>query len=194
MGKFKKYTVSLLILLCLFTTYGFSQEGHFNRIYLEQMIIMGTSNITNFKLSFAEDDPAQNNDIVGVQGDNGMVFYIPVEYITARNKFMLNDFRHLINAQDYPYIKLTIDNGQLEMLNGNLIANRIKVKVTLSGMSKIYSIPFYKNCSGGNNSYITGNTNLNLSDFNIDASKKIFGFVRLDDKVFINFKINFSQS
>ena len=193
MEKFSKYIITCLGVF-LFFNVGHAQINTNGNISLKQISIIGNSNITGFKLFFNDDRDEINDEVVGVEEADSIVFYIPVEHITAKNRLLLNDFRSLISAREYPYIKLTINEDQLALLNSDISHNKIMVKVTLAGTSKICDIPFYRSCSEVNDAFITGNTNLKLSDFNIDASKKIFGFVRLDDKVFINFKINFSQS
>ena len=193
MKKFLKHIITCLGVF-LFFNVGYAQINSNGTISLKQISIIGNSNISGFKLSFNDDRDEINDEVLGIKEADSIVFYIPVEHITARNRLMLSDFRSLISAREYPYIKLTINKDQFALLDSNMSNRKLIVKVTLAGTSKVCAIPFYRSCSEVNDAFITGNTDLKLSDFNIDASKKIFGFVRLDDKVFINFKINFSQS
>ena len=184
----------LTFMLLLASASGWTQQVNMNRIYLEQMVIIGNSNISGIKLSFRSDHLSKNQLVSGVIEDGMVVFYIPVDNITAKNRLMLNDFRDLIHADNFPYIKLAISNEQMINLTNKHFSECINVDVTLAGLSKTYHIPFYKNCSNDNSSYITGNADLYLSDFNIYPDKKIFGLLKLDNKVFINFKINFAET
>lgn len=157
-------------------------------INLEKIDIHGTSNITDFKLTFINTQHKKSKYYTLEQ--NGVVnFAIPVESIEGSNRLMVNDFRSLIKAVDFPYINLYIGFDQLESIINGEIIDAIEVDVNIAGKLKNYSVAFYKDCVNENN--ISGSTALFLTDFELSPDSKFFGMIKLDNKVFINFKINF---
>lgn len=180
----------LFISIIMFFPWNFyaQQPPKAYQINLEKIDIFGTSNITDFKLTFINTHHIKSKYYIHEQ--NGIInFAIPVESIEGSNRLMVNDFRSLIKAVEFPYINLYIGFDQLESIINGEVLDAIDVDVNIAGILKNYNVTFFKDCLNENN--ISGSTALLLTDFNLSPGSKFFGMIKLDNKVFINFKINF---
>lgn len=183
---------TLLSILVFFTT-SLYVSGQGQQIALDQLVISGSSNINSFKLTFNNNTPSALTYQAAPSGDL-LHFKIPVSEIEAGNQMMIADFRHMVNAHHFPFISLTVNRKQFESIVDNSGTGVLNVIVNIAGTSKSYRIPFYKGCLDEQDNFITGSASMSLSDFEIKPLKKFFNLIRLDDTVFINFRINFKQS
>ena len=96
---------------------------------------------------------------------------------------------------EYPKKLLKIiDDYELAQYNFPELANEIEVEVRIAGIGKLVKVSYSKGVLPGNYRYAIGTTSLNLSDFELKPSEKLFGLIRLNNKVIINFRFNFEFS
>lgn len=181
----------LCLLFCMFQNLKTAGKGlEYPGIQLDHVVITGTSNVSDFKFLYVNEDQNQQWLDPYTSGSS-LLFSIPVDDITASNRLMVSDFKALIHADFHPHIHIEVDQKQIiAMLNGEEFKD-IKVKVTLAGIAKIYTIPLFSGLVPGRNRYIMGRTSLLLSDFQLEPRSKIFRLIKIGNEVFINFRINF---
>ena len=157
---------------------------------LKEVTITGSTNINHFQLSYSENhfSAIQENG----QPQNKFSVNIPARKIGAGSKAMLNDFLKMINAYKYPDIKITLDEDISKEMDATAAADH-QIGLTLNGKTNTYI------CHSTSTEYnqdqwcLVGRLQFKLSDFGIDPPKKIFGIVKVEDAVFINFKIVFTN-
>lgn len=162
-------------------------------IQLDHVVITGTSNVADFKLIYVN----QQQELKWQQANSAatsLIFNIPVDDITASNRFMVSDFKELVHARENPYIHIEVDQRQINPIFDGDVVSEINLKVTLAGISKWYTIPLFSGMVPGGNRYIMGRTIMNLSDFQLEPKSKIFGLIKIGNEVMINFRINLNST
>ena len=185
----------IIVLLSLFWFGMMGAKGfNYSDIVLDHVVIQGSSNISDFMLTYINDQSGHHNLSAFEVNDSTVYFNIPVDYITASNRVLVSDFRDLIKAKNYPYIVISISKRQIEAIAKGKKSDNLKFDVTIAGHSNTYSIPFFVGRLPGSYEYVMGKTNLQLTDYNLEPAKKIFGLIKISNEVFINFRINFKSS
>ena len=102
---------------------------------------------------------------------------------------MLNDFRKMLKADEYPVVTIGIDTPEFEGILTQNESSSIPMEVTLSGITqKLYSSYSIQTTSPDLQTLI-GNVTIRLSDFSMKPPQKMMGLVKLSDEIIINFKI-----
>lgn len=151
------------------------------------VIIQGSSNINHFE--FINDNP----NIVNSEGSETATLLshnirIPVYDFSGPNKHMLNDFYQMLNATQYPYIKIQIDAYDSDEESANQL---LKTQITIAGKTHNYIVPCKIVYCEKEGITLKGNLEVQLSSFNIDPPKKMLGAVKVDNEVFITFSFNY---
>ena len=123
----------------------------------------------------------------GSYGSRYIEIPIPVKNFHSNNLLIYNDFLKLLDAETYPYIKISIGYEQLnQFINGT--NNTIpKIGITIAGVEKNYTIACrIVPCETGY-IYVTGTKNIRLTDFNLNPPEKFQGLIKVRDEVIINF-------
>lgn len=111
---------------------------------------------------------------------------LPIEQFSCDKSIYLNKFFDLLQADTFPFIIIEFPKDKLLGPNPQ---SSIPFKITITDRTKTYNIPIYQYLCPLNNKIVLGSCDIKLSDFNIDYSKKIFGIIKIKDKVTINFAV-----
>lgn len=190
-------SLKTLILLFLFfypgvVVYSQAEKDRLDNYRIDEVVITGSTNMNQFSLNYGENNYSA---IPAPDGKNHDRFMISIQArkIKAESKMMLNDFLKMINARKYPLIAITLEED---------IANKVladssllhQVGLTINGITNSYHVRSRSiECDPGQ-WCLSGSFAVNLSNFKVEAPKKFFGLIKLEDKVFINFKILFSAN
>lgn len=157
---------------------------------LVEMTITGETNIN--RVNFYLNNPQKKNSFSHVSGEvnaHSLTFNIPVNSLECHNKLMLNDFRKMLKADEYPVVTIGIDTPEFEEILTQNESSSIPMEVTLSGITqKLYSSYSIQTTSPDLQT-LTGNVTIRLSDFSMKPPQKMMGLVKLSDEIIINFKI-----
>jgi hypothetical protein len=145
--------------------------------------IQGSSNINQFR--FYNDNPGIDTTSDNITLDNRIK--IPVYDFKASNQRMLNDFYDMVSASEYPFINITIENRELADFDEQSGLTNFRTKITIAGKSNSYIVPSEISGCEHNGFILKGNLQVKLTDFDIVPPSKVFGAVKVNDKVFINF-------
>ena len=145
--------------------------------------IHGSSNVNQFQ--FTNDSPEIEALTANPFMDSRIK--IPVRNFEASNKRMLNDFYDMVKASEYPYIDITIEprnSADFEETSG---LTRFRTIVTIAGKSNEYIVPSHISGCTKSGYMLQGDLEVKLTDFDIEPPTKVFGAVKVNDDVFINF-------
>ncbi|MEL7587903.1 MAG: YceI family protein [Prolixibacteraceae bacterium] len=186
----------MFILIVLFQAglngYSQAEKGKADRYLFDEVVIEGSTNMNRFHLNYRERHYSAIPETAIAEDDRFRIL-IPARDIMAESKLMRQDFLRMINAREYPFIYVALDEDiAARMAETSSLTHRIGL--TLNGIARSYTIR-----SGSAECYpgqwcLTGNLKVKLSDFNIELPKKMFGLVKVNDEVFINFRILFSTA
>jgi len=151
--------------------------------------IRGSSNINQFEFVNVNAELVANT----ARSQWNQEILIPIDSFTGPSKFMVDDFQQLLKASRYPYIKIHIKNKKLLTHPDPTAIAHSDAILFIAGVSKKVNLPLTVSECKHAGYIIEGSVELKLTDFHIQPPEKVFGTVRVQDKVFITFAIRFKQ-
>lgn len=152
------------------------------------LIIRGETNLNRFSFSYTGEPPVAGYSPGFHPQNSGPEILIPVKQFEPSNPHMYNDFLKQLKEQTYPYITIRInDPGSAETGDepGLTIQN---VMITLSGVTRHYTIECEKIVCGGKY-IIRGTETLKLTDFDISPPEKLNGLIKVKNEITVSFGI-----
>lgn len=186
MLRFLKY---IICFATAFLMYFYSSASDKGKVDAESecenfICIQGSSNINRFRLINQSPQIKTGNS---VESNGTQDIQIPVFDFTAANNHMLKDFFDMVKAEEYPYIQIAIEPINRADFDETSGLTNFRTKISLAGNSKNYTIPC-EIVSCDNSAYLLkGQLKIELTDFNIDPPEKVFGAIKVNNEVFINF-------
>lgn len=122
---------------------------------------------------------------------NGQVT-IPVKSMKGGNFLFNQDMYGALNAKEYPNIRFMLNNLntlQVDSISNEALAFEATGDLTISGSTRVISFNIVTSPARENRLQVRGNTNLLMSDFDIQPPKKVFGALKVEDKIEIKFNI-----
>ena len=162
----------------------------------DYVYVSGKTNINCFECSYnkKQADNYCNNFQLTYDNVSGETIKaeIPVSEFECSNEIMYDDFRKLLKAGEYPYIRIELDFLQIEnILPGNSSYADLMVSLSIASITNVQPVSCLINNTGNNTISVTGTTTINILDFQLEPPVKFFGLVRVKDEVTINFSFNF---
>lgn len=187
-GKFLTYAILLTVTSLVYNSATASnKKGTREETECESYVsIQGSSNINRFQ--FINYNPEVNNRIAKTPGKKTYQnIQIPVNDFAGPNSRMLDDFYKMIKAAKYPHINISLEPRQLADFDETTGMTNFKTKISIAGNSGEYVVPCKVEFCEGRVPVLKGELKVELTDFKIDPPTKIFGAVKVDNEVFINF-------
>ena len=157
-----------------------------------KIIIQGSSNLSNFTLSlqFRKDSLNSTTGFSGCSETKDSVLVLPVSDFNYSNPLMKKDLYHLIDAENYPYIKIYYPP---EMLNKSIIGDlhHFDLVVQIRNVCRTYQVPVNYSRRSKNTFEAEGSLNVRLTDFQLKPKKYFFGLVKLKNNLKIDFYLYF---
>lgn len=125
------------------------------------------------------------NNIIQVESDG----------VDCQNQVMNNDFRKAIKAEKYPYILLELKEFTLKGAVTNMPFQKnipSRIAITMAGVTNSYEIELDYFKFEGEKIILKGSKELAMSDYDITAPSALFGLVKAEDDVKIDFLITFN--
>lgn len=167
-------------LLIPLLTYGqLEQDSQSTASYIE---IEGHSNINSFELKASLDHSTKyslRNE------SNQLNLEVPFVNFKTKKKLIYNNFLEMVNHRDYPDLKISFSTSDIK----NPLINTIECEISLSGVTKHYTIPVYCFQVGDNSYYIKGSNTINLRAFSLEPPSKLFKIIKIKDDVEVNFAL-----
>ncbi len=186
--------MKLLVIIFIFLTAGLnglaqSETVQADNYLFDQILITGKTNLNHFQMYYRD---SSFTEIPGPT-KNHLRISIPARKIQAESKMMKNDFLNMINAHDYPAIVIILDS---DLTTGSTFnsGSLYRIGLMLNGKTNQYQVRLTSGDRFKDQWFISGRLKMNLSSFGIEPPQKFFGLVKIEDEVFINFKILFAST
>lgn len=153
------------------------------------VLVQGSSNINKFE--FINNNPSISKDKRDPKNLFAQNIRIPVRDFSGPNKLMLNDFYKMLNADQYPYIKIEIEPYNSTNFDEESAGTLLDTKITIAGKTHDYLIPCELTFCENSGAILKGGLELQLSAFDIDPPSKILGTVKVNNDVFITFSFRY---
>lgn len=158
--------------------------------YENYISIKGSSNVNEFELINASPSISETSEAVRNNGTFRKI-QIAVEDFTGPNDRMIEDFKEMVNAGNYPFITIFIEQKELADFDETTGLTNFKTKISIAGVSGKYTVPCIIESKLDGGYYLEGSFPIKLTDFKIAPPEKLLGLVQVKNKVFINFVFNF---
>ncbi|MBP0905393.1 YceI family protein [Mariniflexile gromovii] len=153
------------------------------------LFVKGTTNVSNFSCVFNINKFKNPIQVTYHLKSDKMVFnktalILETDCFDCGGKAINSDFQKILKADRYPQIKLYLKEiSQIE----NTLDVHALVNIEIAGITKSYKIPV--KVKNNETLRIAGDLRISLSDYNLEAPKKIFGLISVDDKIEIHFQL-----
>ncbi|WP_445734179.1 YceI family protein [Mariniflexile sp.] len=153
------------------------------------LLVRGTTNVNTFSCTYNINkfkNPIQV--IYRMEGDkmsfNKTALILDSNGFDCGGKAINNDFKKILKSDIYPQITLFLKEIRLLENTGDVQAS---VNIEIAGIIKGYKIPV--KIKKTSSMLITGDLALSLDDFKLEAPKKLFGLISVDDTIEIFFQL-----
>lgn len=155
-----------------------------------ELEIVGSSNVTNFKCLFNIKNLDRPLRIGYTVGDDVIYFHkstliLENSHFDCGGKGINKDFNDLLRTKEYPQILLTLK----EINKKSIASNKVKalVEIQIAGISQMYQVDVH--AKQKENLHIDGKLKLNITDFNLEAPKKMLGMIVVSEEIEIVFNL-----
>ncbi|MFT7033622.1 MAG: hypothetical protein ACJA2S_002130 [Cyclobacteriaceae bacterium] len=160
------------------------------------LTIYGSSNINKFKCKLKQNFERDSLCVL-IEEKSDTIYCKNTEVIFEVSKFhcghegINKDFRQTLRANEYPTISLSVD--QIYLLDSSMLVDendkiRADISIELAGVVREYNIKFDKIESDRDNLSIIGSQQILMSEFNIDPPQALFGLIKTNNELSINFE------
>lgn len=155
--------------------------------------VEGTTNVNTFTCAFNVNQLKTPIPVSFHIEDDGMVFNKTVLVLDnscfdCGNKGINKDFQKLLKTEIHPQIFLYLEKI---VKTKNDACVQAFVDIEIAGIKKSYKIPV--TVKNKESLIISGIANLNLSDFNLEAPKKVLGLIVVNDEIDIDFQLKIKE-
>jgi len=150
------------------------------------IVINGESNINKFSFSYMPSLIIRDSKTNKTDENEKIDLEIPVNLFKPSNPGMYDDFLTLLNAEEYPYFRISLLLGDLRRDGNLLFFNNERISVTLAGVTREYSV----DCTltyCNNRLILKGVQTVRLTDFKLTPPVRLKGIVRVENEVSVNF-------
>lgn len=192
----KKGAILIILILCTLSV----QAENLNRYAtLESTLVEvnGTTNISRFRLTYNNElDKVEKNIITLYKKGNCTSLVSPkltleIKRFKSHNPIAEKGFFKLVKANKYPLMYIETDEIQLINIDDSRCnQEKVRVKVTITGVSKEYEIPYQQKLTN-NLLTIAGNVKISIKDFGLTPPDDLLGLVKTSEWVTIYLKMDF---
>ncbi len=154
------------------------------------VIIKGSSNINKFEFINYQPNVTRDSETKSSYYSEQNIT-IPVRKFSGPNNMMLKDFYKMLDASEFPNIKIEIEPIAMADFDETTGQTNFKTQISIAGNTHNYIVPCELADCENSGKVIKGYMELELSDFNIDPPKKVFGTVKVNNEVFITFAFHY---
>ena len=155
-----------------------------------KLSISGTSNVTDFECIYEgemEKDTLSHSIFLSdstfiVKGDT---LALEIDAFDCGRRGINRDFRKTLKSTLYPNININLLNFKA---TDQLLKN-MQVLISIAGDSKKYLLDFEVFSPSKDIFRISGQQKLNMTDFELDPPKALFGLIQVRDEIIITFDI-----
>lgn len=191
-------TSTILMLFLMLTSFSIQKEEHNKTIYISpqsKLEIIGSSNVNNFKCVFNVKNLNKPLKIQYEKEDEVIRFkkstlILDNSFFNCGGKGINRDFHELLKTDEHPQIFLSLK----EIRKKTFARNKVEalVEIQIAGVSRNYKVEVEANRR--DDLQIEGRLKLNITDFNLEAPKKMMGLIVVSEEIEILFNLFLEDS
>ncbi len=191
----KNFLIVLSALVCVFNQNAIAfQSDESGSVSLDgsKLTINGTSNVNDFRCIYDEDSAsgtASNEQYDAIQNASTStsedVLVLVVDSFDCGKRGINRDFRNTLKSDIYPTIHVEL----IDVVRKNEIPAMAIVNISLVGITKEYSVELGEAYVEDGDTLVPGTQIINMSDFNIEPPRALFGLIKVRDELTIQFSL-----
>ncbi|HLW33152.1 MAG TPA: YceI family protein [Aequorivita sp.] len=155
-----------------------------------ELEIVGSTNVSTFTCLFNVKNLNKPLRIDYWEGDDLIRFQkstlvLDNTFFDCGGKGINKDFHDLLKTKVYPQILLTLKEIKKKAIADNKVEALVEIQI--AGISRSYIVDVEAKQEG--DLHLNGNLKLNITDFNLEAPKKILGLIVVSEEIEIIFKL-----
>lgn len=193
-----KRFILLLQLSLLFATLLYGQNNSVNYTVTlnpnSEISIVVFTNLFSFDLKQKGDEILKEPIEVDATFENNEMYItqnqlpLTIKNFKSDNKMAQRDFYKLLNADEYPYMLLEVENFSFVKKN-NLYTGEVLMNITISDVVRKYRIPISVDVES-ENVIIKGKKRISIRDYGLEPPTALMGMIRVGEWIEINFGID----
>lgn len=158
--------------------------------------VNGTTNVNKFTCRIPEytkpDTITWHSDAPDMAAGMSGTLALPVLSFDCDNRMMTNDLRKTLKAKAYPTLFIRfISMERYPVLKSSQECITGMVSIELAGVAKNIKVNYRISRDAQQVIHLVGNQTMNFTDFRLTPPKRLAGMVKADDKLNVEFRINF---
>lgn len=155
-----------------------------------ELEIVGSTNVSTFTCSFNVQNLNKPLRIGYWEGKDLIRFQkstlvLDNSFFDCGGKGINKDFHILLRTRAYPQILLTLKEIKKKAIAGNKVEALIEIQI--AGVNRSYVVEV--DAKQEDDLHLNGQLKLNITDFNLEAPKKILGLIVVSEEIEILFKL-----
>jgi len=192
----KKLFILIQLLVLIFNTVSAQDSIGVDIQKNSTITINGTTNLLSFKLIQRGDKLLKRNFLItATQSQNKILLSqnehtIIVKDFNSDNKMALRDFLKLVKADIYPAFNVKLNYFEVDPEDNSKEITKalVSVDLTITGKTRQYYIAVKSNHEGDVYN-LRGNKKINIRDFGLVPPIEMFGLIRVNEWINIDFDI-----
>lgn len=198
MSMIKRLSTLLVVSFTLLPALTLAQDGQVQLKDSSKLSIKGKSNVNEFS---CESEHELQKDFLdysySVKGDtvqvNGVNLSLEIDQFDCGKRAINRDFKSTLKYKEYPFIEIIL-NELVVSDSTNLIPKQAKVTIRIAGEERNYTVPLHTFSSSEESFTVGGNKILRMTDFGLDPPSPMFGLVKVEDELDIQFDLVIMRS
>ncbi|MGO1728947.1 MAG: YceI family protein [Flavobacteriaceae bacterium] len=189
-----KFSLKTILSICLFTLSIFSvsaQQTYQAQAQNGKIIIEGTSNVHDWDMD-VEKFSSQLKATENLASISALELSVEVNGLKSGKGGMDKNAYKALNKDDYKTIVFTSTEVSIEKTSDNTYKAVAKGQLSIAGSSKNVSIPLKLKTSGQNITLEAEHT-LDMTNYDVDPPKAMFGTIKTGKEVTINFELTYKS-
>ncbi|SDQ98684.1 YceI family protein [Flagellimonas zhangzhouensis] len=159
-----------------------------------EVVISGTTNVNQFTCKYNLEEMELPIRLVYDDKKEHILFnnaslQLANDCFDCGGRAINKDFKELLRTEAYPQVEmklLYVDPPQEETSQVG-----VGMEIKIAGVARRYNAVL--NCSVDNKITVNGDLELKLSDFNLEAPKKMLGMIKVDDEIVVRLAIKMNE-
>ena len=160
------------------------------------LTISGSTNVVPFRLYQNGDKLSKTKLTLATSYSQNKIFLsqnqlsVVVKNFASPNFMALKDFLSLIKSDKYPTLQVQINYLDIDTIteNGDFFKGNALVSITITGITRNYSIPISSKNNGEIYS-VDGNKRMSIRDFGLTPKTRMMGLIKVSEWINIDFHV-----
>lgn len=186
-----------IIAVSLLMTNGVSDPERRTKVRVagdSEVVISGTTNVNHFTCKYNLEEMELPIRLVYDDKKEHILFnnaslQLANDCFDCGGRAINKDFKELLQSEAHPQVEmklLYVDPPQQETSKVG-----VGMEIKIAGVSRTYNAVL--NCNVDNKITVNGVLELKLSDFNLEAPKKMLGMIKVDDEIMVRLAIKMNE-